>query len=109
LALIFALPYRLSHYLHFDLSANPFFIIAAVVTEINIILAVFNLIPVPPLDGSKVLFALLPKTESNMRLALFMERYGLIFVFAFIFFGFSLIVPIINILFAAITGTPFVS
>src|SRR3989304_4791199 len=56
LAIIFALPYRLSLYLHLDLSANPLFIITAVITEINIILAVFNLLPIPPLDGSKIIF-----------------------------------------------------
>lgn len=41
---------------------------------INIILAVFNLIPVPPLDGSKILAGLLP--DSGARLVYSLERYG---------------------------------
>ncbi|MDO8424209.1 MAG: site-2 protease family protein, partial [bacterium] len=43
--------------------ASPAFIqIAAVVVFINIILAIFNLVPIPPLDGSKILFAIFPES-----------------------------------------------
>jgi len=35
-------------------------VILIVVARINIILGVFNLIPIPPLDGSKIMFAFLP-------------------------------------------------
>lgn len=41
---------------------------------INIILAAFNLIPVPPLDGSKILAGLLP--DSGSRLMYSLEQYG---------------------------------
>ena len=44
--------------------------------QVNIVLAVFNLLPVPPLDGSKVLFALLPD-RWYMQLMRY-ERYGMI-------------------------------
>ena len=43
---------------------------------LSISLAVFNIIPIPPLDGSKVLFSLLP--ESAYRTVLRYERYGMI-------------------------------
>src|SRR3989338_804292 len=54
---------------------------------VNILLAVFNLIPIPPLDGSKLLFAFLPYKYENIRIAL--ERYGLMILLLFVFFVFQ--------------------
>jgi Zn-dependent protease len=45
--------------------------------QINLILMIFNLIPIPPLDGSKVLYAFLdPRTVWRLRPVL--EQYGLV-------------------------------
>ena len=55
------------------------------IAMIDIGLGLFNLIPVPPLDGSKVLFAVLPARSyfSYMRY----EQFGMIFLLLFIFLG----------------------
>lgn len=68
----------------------------------NVLLAVFNSIPIPPLDGSKLLFAILPASLDNVRYSL--ERYGFVILLIFFFFGFRLILPIIFGIFRLITG-----
>jgi Zn-dependent protease len=75
-----------------------------VIVYINILLGVFNLVPIPPLDGSKILFLILPPTQATYRVMYFLERWGLILVLIFVFFGYSLIFPVINSLFAVFTG-----
>ena len=75
--------------------------IASTAVLINILLAIFNLVPVPPLDGSKILFSIFPL---NMAIRSFFDRYGLILVLFFIFFLWQLILPIVGLLFSLITG-----
>src|SRR3989338_3913358 len=55
---------------------NSFFVIAQGIVILNLGLAFFNLVPIPPLDGSKVLFAFLPRTSIDFEI--FLERYGMI-------------------------------
>ena len=65
----------------------------------NVSLAVFNLLPFPPLDGSKVLDTFLP---ANMRPLLeFLEQYGYVLLLFFIWMGFTraIIRPIIEIVY----------
>jgi Zn-dependent protease len=53
--------------------------------QINIILAAFNLIPLPPLDGSKILLALAP--ANLQRVLLRIEPYGFFIIIGLLYFG----------------------
>lgn len=55
---------------------NYLFALLQFMIQMNAILALFNLIPIPPLDGSKLLFALLPANARSFRFRLFLEQYG---------------------------------
>jgi len=57
----------------------------ALIVITNISLALFNLIPIPPLDGSKILFFLLPNNANKIEQ--FLEQYGWYILLFFIVFG----------------------
>ncbi|MEO0190456.1 MAG: site-2 protease family protein [candidate division WOR-3 bacterium] len=61
----------------------PFLIMLKLSMYFNLVLCAFNLIPVPPLDGSKVLFYLLPDRYSHIQYQL--ERYGFLILIGLIF------------------------
>ena len=77
--------------------------------QINIVLMLFNLIPIPPLDGSKVLFTFLDRrTEYQVRPIL--EQYGF-FILIFLFFlppgssiGGRIVGPILNAIYSFLVG-----
>ncbi len=66
----------------------------AIIVYANVLLMIFNLVPIPPLDGSKVLFAVLP--DSAYKVKQFLNQYGYILLLIFIFFLFDLISPLIS-------------
>jgi Zn-dependent protease len=106
LALVFGLALRAG--LYFGISPDaPIVIFFALITYINILLGVFNLVPIPPLDGSKVLLALLPATSGASSLYAVFEKNGLVILLLFIFFGYPLITPIIRGVFTLFTGQVF--
>ncbi len=65
---------------------------------INFILAVFNLLPIPPLDGSKVLYALIP-TRFQHYIATF-ERYGPWLLILLVIFGGSIFFALFRTLYS---------
>jgi Zn-dependent protease len=83
------------------LSASFYFITSAIVI-VNLALAIFNLVPIPPLDGSKILFSFLP--ESYFSFILAYERYSLVLLLVFIVFFSNYLYPILAFLFHLITG-----
>lgn len=76
-----------------------------VIIFLNLILAIFNLVPIPPLDGSKLLFALLPYQWRWIESLL--EQYGFIILLLFIFSFSGIILPAVSFLFRLITGLVF--
>jgi Zn-dependent protease len=72
---------------------------------LNVVLMIFNLIPIPPLDGSHVLFDFLdPRTSREVQA--FMNQYGLFVLIAFILFAGQIIGPIGRPIVSLLTGLP---
>lgn len=103
IAIVFGILLRLAIQLPGALS-GPLVLFFGLIVYINILLAVFNLVPLPPLDGSKVLYAFLPQSETGYKVHAFLERYGLMLLLLFIFFGFDLILPVVRFLYVLIAG-----
>lgn len=84
LAFIFAVVIRFAPVLGLP---GSFIELASYIVYINLLLAFFNMIPIPPLDGSKILLAFLPfqAAMKYREMTRAIERYGLFVTFAFIF------------------------
>lgn len=76
----------------------------SIIVLINLVLMIFNLIPLPPLDGSKILASFLPWSIRERYLSL--DKLGFVLVILAVFFFGSLIMPLVDFLFQAIAGQP---
>lgn len=111
IAIIFGLLMRFG--VIFGFATAPFIQIAGIIVFVNIMLGVFNLMPIPPLDGSKVLAGILPHNagQSYRRFQDNMARYGLMaiigFLFIFIWILGPLFVKLVSLIFVLITSISF--
>lgn len=80
-----------------------FYSLLSIIIEINLILMVFNLIPIPPLDGSKILATFLPGQWRERYLGA--ERLGFVFVILFVLLAGDLLIPAVEFLFKVIVGS----
>lgn len=81
---------------------GSFITISVIIIFINLVLATFNLIPIPPLDGSKILFSFIPYKFQYIRD--FLEQNGTFILLFFIFFLWKFFIPLVEIEFSLITG-----
>ncbi len=96
IALVFGLGLR---FLTFSAEIQGFLMTIVI---LNIVLAVFNLIPIPPLDGSKILFSALPYRLRYIED--FLNRYQLVLVLAVLLFASPIIMWPVSFIFQIITG-----
>lgn len=68
----------------------------------NLLWGFFNLVPVPPLDGSQILFSLLPNRFREWQILL--ERYGMVLLLFFIFWGFKFLNVLVFLTYNFIVG-----
>jgi Zn-dependent protease len=102
IALFFGMLIRFSALLSLS---SSFIEISFTVVLINLVLAIFNLMPIAPLDGSKILYSLLPvdKAEAFMQ---FTNRYSIFLLIFFIFVLWQFVIYIVFFLAQILTGIP---
>jgi Zn-dependent protease len=82
--------------------SGSFMQMLSVIVVVNLVLAVFNTVPIPPLDGSKVLYAFLPR--HLYWLEEYMEAYGWFVLMIFVLFFWGAVSPVVNFLFRLFIG-----
>lgn len=82
--------------------SDSFYFITGLIVFVNLLLALFNLMPFAPLDGSKILFNILPVRFSNLEA--FFEKYSLILFIIFIVFVWGHIFPVVLPIYDLLTG-----
>ena len=106
IVVIFGILVHLAPYLGFPeynaMAPHPLYVIASMIVWLNLSLSLFNLIPIPPLDGSKILFNLLPSSLSKV--IRFVETYSLILIIVFIIFFSNFLYPLLTFLFKLVMG-----
>ena len=102
IAVIFGLFIRFAPIIFGGTIPGSFYQITSIIVILNLVLALFNLIPIPPLDGSKILFAFLPVKYRNIEN--FLEKWGMFVLLFFVIFIWSSVSPLVFSVFNFITG-----
>lgn len=89
--------------IHYASGFAPLYGVFAAIAQINIVLAVFNLLPIPPLDGSHVLFGFLPVSFDRLRE--FLTTYGFIILLFILFSPFNFISPLVSLISRFLLGS----
>ena len=97
IAIIFGLAIR------FIPLSSTLLMLFSVITVYNFAWGIFNLVPIPPLDGSHILFTFLGEKFSNIRI--FLQQYGLFILIFFIFFGLQVVFLGAQFFYTLITGS----
>ncbi len=104
LAVIFAVMIRMSGFVGLTTPVITFF---ALIVLINVSLTLFNLLPIPPLDGSRVIVALLPSRFQQVER--FLNTYGFVILIGVMLvlniFGIDILSIPVRVLFRLLTGS----
>jgi Zn-dependent protease len=103
MALIFGLVLRFS-----DITNPALLFFFSFFVLINLNLGIFNLLPIPPLDGSHIFFNLLPVSLLTEKIKNFLTQYQFFVLIFIVFVLFRFLQPLISIIYKLIVGMPLI-
>lgn len=102
IAIVFGIIIRLAPHIFSGPVPDSFYAITSIIVIVNLALGIFNLVPIAPLDGSKILFSFLPRSAFDFMINY--ERYSLILLLIFIPFFSDYLYPMLAFMFHMVTG-----
>jgi Zn-dependent protease len=103
IAAVFAIPLRI--FISTDLAGQYIWVYRAlvIIVEFDILLGLFNLIPVWPLDGGTILLNLIPR-QTAWRLRPLFSQYGMLILIAIILFGGQVLFRVTDVIYGFLVG-----
>lgn len=102
IAIVFIIAIRVA----FSIGGSEIFIqLSSLIVLVNSVLAFFNLIPIPPLDGYRILSILLPQ-DLTEKFEYYAQRFGIFFVLLFVFFLWGPLFILLTKLLSVLAGVP---